>query len=233
MQVRRSCIFGLVNSRIAILLLLAVSIGGCASGGDAVFETAQSFIGQGKSKGIDDAKLNPDFRYLRVTIGGRVVLLALGYLDPHPQGTIEVWYSAEREVVRLQNGRVVGAVGLTTEWRNVTLQELPQWPKLAGNVDPFRWSRARDVMPGYRYGLRDTLSLNTIPAPGKSALQGLEAKDLTWFEERFADDNLSKAALPPARYAVQLAGGQGVVVYGEQCLSPQTCFTWQRWPAGK
>ena len=66
----------------------------------------------------------------------------------------------------------------------------------------------------------------------KQALQ-LDPKDLTWFEERFAEDGLSKTALPAARYAVNLAGGQGVVVYGEQCLSPRTCFTWQRWPAGK
>jgi len=222
-----------VNHRNAVLLLLAATVGACASGGDAVFDTAQSFIAQGKGKGVDDAKLNPNLRYLRVTIGGRVVLLALGYLDPHPQGTIEVWYSAEREVVRLQNGRVIGAVGLTSEWRNVVLPELPEWPKLAGSTEPFRWSRTRDVMPGYRYGLRDALSLNTIATLEKSALQGFDPKDLTWFEERFADDGLSKAALPAARYAVHIAGGQGVVVYGEQCLSPQTCFTWQRWPAGK
>ena len=222
-----------MNARNVILLLLVAAAGGCASGGDAVFETAQSFIMQGRGKGVDDAKLNPNLRYLRVTISGRVVLLALGYLDAHPQGTIEVWYSAEREAVRLQNGRVVGAVGLTTEWRNVVLPELPAWPKLAGSVEPFQWSRTRDVMPGYRYGLRDTLSLNAIPPLEKSALRGLDPKDLTWFEERFADGGLSRTALPVARYAVDLAGGQGIVVYGEQCLSPQTCFTWQRWPAGK
>ena len=38
--------------------------------------------------------------------------------------------------------------------------------------------------------------------------------------------------LPPARYAVQFAEGKGTVVYGEQCLAPQTCFMGQRWPAG-
>ena len=220
-----------VNSRHVALLIFVAAAGGCASGGDAVFETAQSLIA--RDKGIDSAKLNPNFRYLRVTIGGRVVLLALGYLDPHPQGTIEVWYSAEREVVRLQNGRVVGAVGLTTEWRNVVLPDLPEWPKLVSTAEPLQWSRTRDVMPGYRYGLRDALSLRTVPAPEKTALQGVDSKDLAWFEERFAGEASSKTALPAARYAVQLANGQGVVVYGEQCLAPQTCFAWQRWPAGK
>jgi hypothetical protein len=222
-----------VNAKSHVVLLSLVAVtGGCATGTDAIVQTMQTIVSRGR--GTEDAKLNPDFRYLRVTIGGRVVLLALGYLDPHPQGTIEVWYSAEREVVRLQNGRLVGAAGLTTEWRNVVLPDLPGWSTLAkGGAAPLRWSRTRDVMPGYRYGLHDSLALTVIPTPPKSALQGLEPKELTWFEERLADEALPKTALPAARYAVQLAGGEGVVVYGEQCLAPQTCFTWQRWPAGK
>lgn len=193
--------------------------------------TAQSLVA--RNPRIEDAKLNPNLRYLRVTISGRVVLLALGYLDPHPYGTIEVWYSAEREVVRLQNGRLVGAVGATTEWRNVVVPELPGWDKLASGGAPLQWSRARDVMPGYHYGLRDTLSLTLVPPPPKSALQGLDPNELTWFEERLAEDDLSKTTLPVARYAVQVSGTQSIVVYGEQCLGPQMCFTWQRWPAGK
>ena len=222
-----------VNSKSHLVWLsLVAGIGGCATGTDAIVQTMQSAVG--RARGIEDAKLNPDFRYLRVTIGGRVVLLALGYLDPHPQGTIEVWYSAEREVVRLQNGRLVGAAGLTTEWRNVVLPDFPNWPTLAGGGAPLRWSRTRDVMPGYSYGLRDSLALSVSPSPAKSALQGLDPKELTWFEEHLlADGTLSKTTLPAARYAVQLAGGEGIVVYGEQCLAPQTCFTWQRWPAGK
>ncbi len=221
----------LVISRKKLLLLLVAATGGCASGGDAIFETAQSLIA--RNPGIENAKLDPKFRYLRVVIGGRVVLLALGYLDPHEQGTIEVWYSAEREVVRLQNGRLVGAAGVTTEWRNVILPDLPGWDRLASGATPFRWSRIRDVMPGYQYGLRDTLSLDVVTPPEKSALQGLDPKELVWFEERLVDQVSSKAALPAARYAVQLAGEQSVVVYGEQCLAAQMCFTWQRWPAGK
>ena len=214
-----------------VLLSLIAAIGGCGTSTNAIVQTMQSALGRGRA--AEDAKLNPDFRYLRVTIGRRVVLLALGYLDKHPQGTIEVWYSAEREVVRLQNGRLVGAAGLATEWRNVVLPDLPEWSALAAGGAPLRWSRTRDVMPGYRYGLRDSLALNVVPPPATSALQGLDPKELTWFEERLADEALPKTALPAARYAVQLAGKESIVVYGEQCLAPQTCFTWQRWPAGK
>ena len=221
-----------MNTRVSAVSLLSVAVlSGCATSTDAIVQTMQFVVGRGR--GAEEAKLNPNFRYLRVTIEGRLVLLALGYLDPHPQGTIEVWYSAEREVVRLQNGRLVGASGLTTEWHNVVVPELPAWSALAASEKPLRWVRARDVMPGYRYGVRDALALSVISPPSRSQLQGLEPQQLTWFEERFADDALTKTTLPPARYAVQVAGGQGIVVYGEQCIAPQTCFTWQRWPAGK
>jgi len=191
----------------------------------------QSAVGRGR--GADEAKLNPNFRYLRLMIEGRVVMLALGDIDAHPRGEIEVWYSAGREVLRFQNGRLVGAAGLTTEWRNVVLPELPGWSALSSAAAPLRWVRTRDVMPGYRYGVRDALALSVVPPPAASALQGLEPQQLTWFEERFADDGLRKSVLPPARYALQFADGRETVVYGEQCIAPQTCFTWQRWPAGK
>jgi len=191
--------------------------------------------------GVDSAQLNPRFRYLRVTIAGRVVFLALGYVDKDPQGPIEVWYSAEREVIRLQNGRVVGAIGLATEWRNVLLHDMPSWPVVARAQESVKWTRIRDVMPDYRFGVKDALALSRIPLPRQSALQGIDPRSLTWFEERVQP--ASRAAntetlfnsysaeklLPPARYAVDIQEERYVVVYGEQCLAPELCFTWQRW----
>jgi hypothetical protein len=223
---------------LAAVLSLVAALSGCSSASNAILQTLP--YAYGRNPGVDNAKLNPNFRYLRVTIGGRVVLLALGNVDSDPQGPIEVWYSAEREVLRLQNGRLVGAVGLTTEWRNVTLSELPSWSAAARGDRAFRWTRTRDVMPGYRFGVKDELSLRAVEAPQRSALQGLEPQRLTWFEERVESGsgawlpaffgNSSDAPLPPARYAVEFQGGQETVVYGEQCLAPKLCFTWQRWP---
>ena len=230
----------------AAVLLSVLALCGCAAGTDAIVQTVRTAAGG--DAGADRARLNPNFRYLRVTIEGRVALLALGDVDEHPQGPIEVWYSAEREVLRFQNGRLVGATGLTTEWRNVLLPELPAWSALARSEAPVHWVRTRDVMPGYRYGVRDALALRVSPQPGRSALRDVDPQRLTWFEERIEPAALPDAALPPARYAVQFAKpdhpgaqgappllgeeGKGVVVYGEQCLAPKVCFTWQRWPAG-
>jgi len=97
-------------------------------------------------------------------------------------------------------------------------------------------------MPGYRFGVKDALSLRVVEAPGRSALQGLDPQRLTWFEERVESGTgawLSgivggsagvDAVLPAARYAVDFSGSKETVVYGEQCLAAELCFTWQRWP---
>lgn len=223
---------------IAAVFSLVVALSGCSSAGNAILQTLPYAYGRNPS--VDNARLNPNFRYLRLTIGGRVVLLALGNVDNDPKGPIEVWYSAEREVLRLQNGRLVGAVGLTTEWRNVSLPELPSWSAAARADRGFRWTRTRDVMPGYRYGVKDELLLHVVKAPQRSALKGWEPQRLTWFEER--DESGAGAGLsgffgkgtdtplPTARYAVDIRDGRETVVYGEQCLAADLCFTWQRWP---
>ena len=212
----------------------------CAPATTAILQTLPHAYGGSAS--VDRARLNPNFRYLRLTIDGRVVLLAQGNVDNHPQGPIEVWYSAEREVLRFQNGHLVGAVGLTTEWREVALSNLPLWTAAARGGESFRWTRTRDIMPGYRFGVKDDLTLRVVPPPARSALKDLDSQRLTWFEERVeaapvawlarvlgggSDTNLP---LPPARYAVDLRDGGETVVYGEQCLAPKLCFTWQRWP---
>lgn len=224
---------------LAAPVLVACALAACSSGMNAVVKTLQEAVLGDRS--VTDAHLNPAFRYIRITVDGRVSFFALGSEDKHPQGPIEVWFSAQREVLRLQNGRVVGASGVTTEWRAVTLPEMPPWSALARSQQPLLWVRIRDVMPGYRFGMRDELVLSAISPPQKSALQGVDAQSLSWFEERFqtgsAAGRLTRlvtsvaidGVLPPARYAVDLRDGKEIVVYGEQCLAPDFCFTWQRW----
>ena len=190
---------------------------------------------------VDTRPLNPKVSYIRVTVGKQVAFLVLGFFDSDRHGQVEVWYSGRREAIRLQDGRLIGAVGLATEWREVVLPDLPAWSAIAKSKEPLSWVRVRDVMPGYRFGVRDALVLRQIPAPEKSALLHIDPRELTWFEEQlqtvslaagttmfsglFSDDRM----LPPARYAVDFRDGYEFVVYGEQCLSADFCFTWQRW----
>jgi hypothetical protein len=89
-------------------------------------------------------------------------------------------------------------------------------------------------MPGYRTGVRDELVLRAVEPPRRSALVGIDPATLRWFEETlrargFSLLRSSAEVLPPARYAVDFSKDQPLVLYGEQCLARDLCFTWQRW----
>lgn len=221
--------------RLASILLMVQLLTACSSGAGAIVATATAVVGRYRG-GIDSIPLNPQFRYLRVTVGGRPAYMALGYEDSGPDGITEVWYSAEKEVLRLRSGRLVGATGLTREWREVFLPPLPSWRALAASPG-LEWVRTRDLMPGYRFGVTDKLSLIRVAAPMRSELRGLEADSLVWFEERVtggsrrAGSGMMDRPLEPALYAVDLSTGEGVVQYAEQCLASDLCITWQRWSA--
>lgn len=208
-----------------LLLTLALLLQGCQSLSDSpALDTLRAALFPASDVG--SAGLVPNLPYLRVVSGQRVAYVALGYVDPHPRGGIEVWYSANREVLRLQNGRLVGLTGTFTEWQRVLLPPLPSWAELLQSKQPLEWRRERDVMPGHRFGVQDQLLLRPTAAPSRSNLAQLDPAQLVWFEELLLDPH-PEDQLPPARYAVDAATGQ--VVYGEQCASTSLCLTWQRW----
>lgn len=208
-----------------VLLLWLLALAGCADNSRAVVQTVRDAFGS-NAAAADAFKTDPRYRYLRVTHQGGVAILILGGVDKDARGVVQTWYAADAALLKLQNGRLVGAAGLLPEWRSVTLPELPAWSALAAEQKPVQWERLRDVMPGYRFGIRDQLVLAVIPPPGKHGLVQMDANKLVWFEERTEASTGEK--LPPARYAVQ----GDTVVYGEQCVSAGNCIKWQRWPAG-
>ena len=206
------------------LLLLSLLVS-CTDASMAVLATSREAFGI-KRGAIDTAKLDSRYQYLRVVHPGGISGMILGFVEPASTGPVEVWYASDGEVLRFQNGRLAGSTGLQPEWRSVVLPLFPGWDALSARNEPFRWERVRDVMPGYRYGVHDKLILTIVPPPRSSRLIGIDAKQLTWFEERV--ENSTEEPLPPARYAVQ--GDR--VVYAEQCVDRERCFSWQRWPAG-
>jgi hypothetical protein len=100
------------------------------------------------------------------------VALVLGYVDTDPQGDIETWYSAKGEVIKLQRGRIIGTIGLTTDWREVRSSAIPKWGDLPATG--FEYQRERDEMPGYRMGVRERITLARISAPTNSRLRSLD-----------------------------------------------------------
>lgn len=183
----------------------------------------------GKQDYTGQTALLSDHRYLRVHVSGRTLLLVLGYKEAAPDGAIEIWYSAQGEVVKLQRGRIVATDGLSTDWRAVRFSRPPpDWQTLAKH-GPLRYTRSRDEMPGYRFGLRDTLIATVIAAPTHSLIRDIAPASLHWIEETCLPSD-SRELLPPSRFAFQNMDGRETVVYSEQCLSPTLCLALQRWP---
>jgi Group 4 capsule polysaccharide lipoprotein gfcB, YjbF len=212
-----------------IVTIIALSslplLAGCSSGLTAIGQTFGEAFGPATNT---EPTLNPRFEYIRVTVRGRIVFLALGIEEAAPGGPVKAWYSADKETLEFQNGRLVGASGLTTEWRKVACNGVPTWHAAAAAPDGLHWGRKRDLMPGYQYGVEDHLTIRRVNAPKSARLVSLDPTRLTWFEERMTT-NVPDAALPPAIYAVDMRGGREEVVYGEQCVAKDLCFTWQKW----
>ena len=209
------------------LVLATIALGACSLVGHTpVTRTLVDAI-PGLGKNTDDIPLNPNLRYLRVTTRGRTALMVLGYVEPSAAGNVEVWYSSEAEVLRLQNGRIVGTGGLETDWRAVRVFSLPVWKDVIGRAKVI-YRRERDEMPGYRFGIEDTVSLYPVRPPNNAKLVRLPAQDLRWYEETVQGQ---PDGLPSARYGLTEKSGEPRVVYGEQCLSQIFCLAWQTRPA--
>jgi len=176
------------------------------------------------------AQLNPNYQYLHVTLAGaKPALLVLGYVDAHPQGEVEVWYSAQGEVLRLQNGRLVGAAGLPVEWRRVAYpQTPPAWQSVS--AEGVRFSSVRDEQPGYRLGRVEQVVLTPLSKPPLD-LAAPALATATWFQESYTDAR--GPTRPNGWFALGNYGGQKAIVYSRQCLSPSVCLSLQLWPLKK
>ena len=213
------------------LLVSLLTLTGCIQ--TPVTQTLVEAFGKGGSSNLDTIKLNPNLKYLRVTVRDRAVLMVLGYFENTPQGNVETWYSSEGEVLKLLNGRVMSSNGLELDWRNVAYTSLPQWSELNSlkpNTTPIEFKRTHDQMPVYKFGISETVQIYGVNPPINSNLVGLPANQLKWVEEKVKG---TSHGLPSARYGLGAKDGQTVVVYGEQCFSSDLCFSWQTWPVAK
>ena len=212
-----------------LLLSASFLLNGCTSGAGAWFDVSKTGIA-----GIQfpTPQFDSRYRYLQVGVAGQKIYLILGYVQPHPMGDIDVWYSGSGEVIKIQNGRVVGTAGLPVDWREVRLPQLPAWQVVSAEGISFQ--REVDLMPGYRFGRVHHLHLRRISAPQSTPGRHWPASassSLQWFEEGNASDGSD--ALPPSRYAVDLSQPMAQVVYSEQCLSKDLCLTFEPVPPAR
>ena len=219
------------------LSLTLLGLLGCASGGTAFTGTVQ-LVGQQMFTGgsANELLTNPDarFRYLRLDVKDRSpAMLVLAFVDAHPMGEIEVWYSAQNEVLKLQNGRVVGTQGFAVDWPKVRFTVgVPDWGDIAAVGADFE--RERDEVPTYRFGVKERLSLRAVDLPSSSVLPSSFSSDVARAYACFRETATSlDGATMTAWYAVDTRMEGKVVVFSEQCLKPDYCFRLQRWPPDK
>ena len=214
----------------------------CSGTGSVVVQTLQYVGGQwvpgaaananAKAHGGDlPARPDPRYRYLRVQRNDAPpAMLVLGYVDAHPLGPIEVWYSATGEVLKLQDGRIVATHGLGADWPSVWFAVAPTaWPEVGAQGAVFE--RVRDALPSYNFGVREAVSTRPWqqtpglqwPGPVGQSVNG----PYLWYQEI--------ARGPDGTVLVSWFGWgthQGVqgIAYSEQCLTPRLCLRIQRWP---
>jgi hypothetical protein len=217
-----------------VVAAVMAMLGGCASGNSPEQDTLAALIA-GKHHASPPIPAEPDlrYRYLRVEVQGYPpALLVLGYIDPHPTGAIEVWYSAQREVIKTQNGRVVATAGLPIDWTAVRFVSTPPpWDQVP--QQSLQFQRSRDEMPGYRYGIVEQVQwvpVSGVPAiPLVATLPMATANTYQWFQESVKATQ-GGAALPDAWFAWGKHRGDWTVVYSHQCLTADFCLRLQRWP---
>lgn len=233
------------------LLFPLTILQGCTTASDAAFLTFRSSF-QNTSSIINQSTLNSQFRYLRVNVAGLDALMVKGYIDRDSNGNIEVWYSSDGSVLRLQQGRYLGSVGFDTNWQNVTMRNAPKLEKMIADFDrpnpspklttvnsfypteQYFFSRNHTQMPLHKTTLDEMISAsvsrNTPKSIPKSLLPYLQNKSLIWIAEQQSQLDHFRSSNGLAWYGFQKVNNQYLQMIGQQCLDDNFCITWMPWP---
>jgi hypothetical protein len=211
--------------RLVLGVILAISLVGCSGGQRTAFETI--VFAAFPDKRVAEASLSPDFEYLRARVNGRLIFLALGYREAGngAQDVLDVYFSADGEVLKLRKGRVVSFVGLGKELTRAFPDGIPDWSEKSVS-----YRTVLDDRPSYNLGRTWLVEITPLARPpsGKD-LVGLAPASLRWFKERLPSEAIKSGFLQVPVYAVTRRNGHDEVVYSEQCLEPKLCFSLQRW----
>jgi hypothetical protein len=164
----------------------------------------------------------PGYDYLLIDVQGRQAVMALGkrQMATTPDGDVtdEYWYSGDKEMLHLRNGRIQKLLGTPTEWRDSRGQP-PAWANLQAGQAASPWLRERDEMPHFRYGIQDRI--NTQAVATAPAGRSLANQPVQWVQDSVVTtDPQGQRWAFEQHFALQ----NNRVVYSEQCISPQLCL---------
>lgn len=199
----------------ALAFACALHVLVACQGANPVVDTFANLV----PKGAAGYSYQPGLEYLQVSLDGRSGAMALGYRQVKGLDVHEHWYSGQREMLHLVNGRVAEVQGMTHEVRKQS-DKVPSWQELAESKRPLVWSRTKDLMPGYRYGQVEYITSQWVEPTSKEA--ALVNQPAQWFIEQVKSKTADgREWLYNETYAVV----NKQVVYSQQCLAPEVCLT--------
>jgi hypothetical protein len=233
----------LQGKRIVFFLLLPLCLLGCVGNKqNLIYETFKRGI-ENPNNTIDQIELDPRYRYLKVDVNNIPALLVLGYEENTSRGVITTWYSAFKEVVEIQNGRLINTQGLELNWTDVSLSNAPDLANAAmtktvitsNKNSALRYQRIRTVMPSYRANIEETVEIQPLENAPDDAPRFLKSSNtiepLRWVQETVVmQTNVRTPYLDPLRAIYAINPKTAQVIYGRQCLAVQFCISWLQWP---
>ena len=243
--------YGVWRARASAAALCAaalVLLQGCALAPPAVVALANT-VGSaltGASSALPGPeRLSANLSYLYVQAPGQApVFFALGYIEPGALASDPptlVWFSAQREVLRTQGGRLLGLTGVpqgktALSWSPSApawVDFLAQKPSAPATSPSF--VRTWDEPARHRFGRTDRVSIHlqrpsdlprTVLRHLRGPLLGADYSNWSWLVQRSDREPQAWFALAPVAGAMQ-------VVYSYQCLDADTCFHIAPWPLGQ
>lgn len=144
---------------IAALLLITLALTGCGVVARTSIQTAQLAV-QGTPDVQPSAAEVAAKPYPQIKVSGPNggAVLVLGNIDAGRQA----WYSSERSIVFLQDGLLVGTHGGTPELQQMWIEGDNPFHALHTLQGTVAVQRRYDLMPGYRYGVPVTGTLERL-----------------------------------------------------------------------
>ena len=166
------------------------------------------------------AQFDASYDYISIqsdTSNGRMILGSRQFKE---HKLIEHWYTGACEMIKTVDGRIHKALGTTSEIRRNTGQA-PSWQTVSESQVPVTWQRRLDIMPGYRFGLEETISTRQLTEVEIPLVPGIEKHGLVWFQDNVQTKDIQGKA---TTYRQLFALRNKQLIYSEQCISEMMCM---------